>query len=108
MTCLKGRGMMKSIVTKHTNLCLICNSPVNDTHHLVMGNSRRKLADEDGLVVPLCRLCHDEIHKKSYVAAEFSRICGQLAYEKHLIATEGVTEDEARDRFRQRYGKSFI
>lgn len=99
---------MESIVTKHMNLCIICNSPVSDIHHLVMGKGRRKLADEDGLIVPLCRLCHDEIHKNSYAANELSKICGQLAFEKHLIAMEGISEDEARERFRKRFGKSYI
>ena len=36
-------------------------------------------------------------------------IIGQLAWEKHYIVEhEDVSEDDARDAFRKRYGKSYL
>lgn len=34
-------------------------------------------------------------------------IIGQLAFEKHCVA-EGMTEPDAREKFRERYGKSYL
>ena len=41
------------------------------------------------------------------MAEKMSKIIGQLAYEKKQVV-EGRTEDEAREDFRERYGKSFL
>lgn len=101
---------MKSILTKYTDNCIICGMPIDEIkncHHLVFGRGMRNLADEDGLTLPMCPFCHDELHKKSSVAAEMSRICGQLAFEKSLCE-KGVSADNAREYFRKRYGKSYL
>lgn len=98
---------MKSILTKYTENCIICGMPTETEHHLVFGRGMRNLADEDGLTLPMCPFCHDELHKKSSVAAELSRICGQLAFEKSLCE-KGVRAEVARERFRKRYGKSYL
>lgn len=98
---------MKSIVTKYTNNCAICGSPNVDPHHLIFNRALKKLSDEDKLLLPMCRICHEELHTKSSVAAELSRICGQLAYEKALCE-KGVSGDDAREEFRKRYGVSYL
>lgn len=95
------------MITKYEKNCAICGTPVDraDTHHLLMG-SLRHLADDDGLYIPICRICHTELHQNT-IATELSKICGQLAYEKHKVA-EGLTEDEAREAFRFRYQRSYL
>lgn len=101
---------MKSILTKYTENCIICGMPIEEIkncHHLIFGRGMRNLANEDGLTLPMCPFCHDELHKKSSVAAELSRICGQLAFEKFLCE-KGVSADNAREYFRKRYGKSYL
>jgi len=101
---------MKSILTKYTENCIICGMPIEEIkncHHLIFGRGMRNLADEDGLTLPMCPFCHDELHKKSSVAAELSKICGQLAFEKSLCE-KGVSADNAREYFRKRYGKSYL
>ena len=40
-------------------------------------------------------------------AEKLSKIAGQLAWEKHCVAS-GHTEDEARELFRKRYGRSYL
>lgn len=108
----------KSIVTKYSEICAFCGSPAQAMHHLVFGTSERKISDNDGLVLPVCNRCHNMnnqgkqntlvIHGNS--AAEImSKMIGQLAWEKHKIAlTPGMTEDEAREAFQKRYGRSYL
>lgn len=96
------------MITKYVNYCSLCGSPATEVHHLVLGNSLRKLAEQDGLKMPLCNNCHDVIHRGNQQANALSRICGQLLFEKNLIEKEGVTSDEAREKFRARYGRSYL
>lgn len=98
---------MESIVTEYTQNCIICGIATTEEHHFVFDRGNQMKANTDKIVAPMCRFCHDELHNKSCVAAELSRICGQLAWEKHEIATTGCTEREAREKFRLRYGKNY-
>ena len=103
---------MKSIVTNYTEYCLFCGTPTTTGHHLIFGRGMRKLADEDGLIIPCCDNCHtmnkvtNKIHDNP-MAEKMSKIIGQLAYEKHKVA-EGMTEEQARESFRKRYGQSYL
>ena len=83
--------------------CAICGKQKDDVHHLVFGTANRKLADEDQLVIPLCREHHELMHKQ----ATISRIIGQLMYERNKCA-QGYSIDAARQSFRNRYGKSYL
>lgn len=102
----------KSIVTEYSRNCAICGRPCVTEHHLVFGGALRKLAEEDGLKLPVCDYCHTQnavsqrIHNNS-VAERLSKIAGQLAYEKHAVAG-GATEAESRELFRKRYGGSYL
>lgn len=88
---------MDSIITEYNSYCLLCGTPCyNDTHHLLCG-SDRKHADEDGLVIPVCRKCHAFIHNHPQ-ALVMSKIIGQLAYER----------EHTRDEFRARYRHSYL
>lgn len=103
---------MKSIVTNYTEYCLFCGRPTTTEHHLVFGRGMRKLADEDGLVIPCCDDCHtmNEATRKIHdniMAEKMSKIIGQLAYEKRKVA-EGMTEEDARASFRKRYTHSYL
>lgn len=87
---------MDSIITEYKDFCIICGKPKEDIHHLLIG-SDRKHADEDGLVVPICRECHTFIHNHPQ-AVVMSKIIGQLAYER----------EHTRDEFRSRYRHSYL
>ena len=103
---------MKSIITEYTENCLLCGKPNAVQHHLIFGNSSRGLADEDELIIPLCNECHtsglliSRIHDNP-CAEKLSKMLGQMAYEKHLVA-DGKSEKQARECFRKRYGRSFL
>ena len=87
---------MNSKITEYTEYCLICGTPSTDPHHCLSGSDRRH-ADEDGLVIPVCRACHRFIHDNPK-ALTMSKIIGQLAYEK----------EHTRDEFRARYRHSYL
>lgn len=98
---------------KYLKYCAFCGKPLsqNTQHHLLFGSARQK-AEEDGLKMPACDNCHtmnrnaEKIHG-NVMAEKLSKMLGQMAYEKHKVA-EGLTETEAREEFRRRYGKSYF
>ena len=54
--------------------CELCGRWTNlETHHLMNGNGLRKRADEDGLVIKVCRDCHNKIHANSALRLELKR-----------------------------------
>ncbi|MBR3645700.1 MAG: hypothetical protein IKN54_04715 [Lachnospiraceae bacterium] len=123
----------KSSLTKYMDYCLICGKPRQATHHILSGIANRKLSDNDRITMPLCYEHHTG-KRGIHTIREFevlAKIIGQLAWEKNRIATElskyKALEnptgkdwnknmpifyeqicDEAREAFRQRYGKSLL
>lgn len=93
------------MITKYENYCLICGRPRTEVHHLIMGTSGRKLADEDGLTIPLCNKCHNDMHMNT-TCNQLSKILGQMAWEKEFYRRGH--EGDAREAFRKRFGKSYI
>lgn len=94
------------MITKYDGYCLICGKPRTDIHHLCFGNSKRPLADQDGLTIPLCRTCHEKMHNQKELQAA-SHIIGQLFYERNMCIA-GMDADGARESFRDRYGVSYL
>ena len=90
--------MKESIIAGgDSKYCFICNRVATDRHHCLHG-SYRKLADEDGLTVNLCRECHQILHDKG-INDKSLQMTAQMSWEKHY----GSRED-----FMKRYGRSFI
>lgn len=99
------------MITEYANFCLLCGTPRTDIHHLVFGVAKRKLADQDGLTMPLCDSCHRAIHQGKMQT--LSKIIGQLAWEKDYLIKEGNfpfkdPNKMARESFRKRYSESFL
>jgi len=91
---------MESIVhTTNKELCFFCGQWATDLHHCIHGTANRKLADQDGLTVMLCRRCHMNLHDKGTCDRELQRIA-QKAWMDH----NGKTADD----FIKRYGKSYL
>lgn len=94
--------MGKSIIEKDSKFtCWMCGSfGHTELHHCFHGTSRRKKADEDGMVLHLCRECHRKVHEcpesgyddyiKSYAEEYWCRYYKKTTYD-----------------FIQRYGKSY-
>jgi len=111
---------LKSILTTYTELSAFSTRIKECDHHLISGSGLRKLADEDGLILPLTNDEHNtgsitnRIHDNP-AAEKLSKMLGQVAYEKEFYRTtlealqeidEG--EDPAREVFRERYGISYL
>lgn len=91
-------------------LCAICGKPMTETHHLIYGSSQRRLADEDGLTMSLCRECHKNIHYKSKLG-QLSKMFGQLMYEYWWLADFGDADTIvklAKENYIERYGRSYL
>ena len=82
--------MSKSTIQdeKYSGYCFFCGKPALHEHHCVFGNGLRKLADEDGLKVTTCDYCHT---------------LGNVLNRVH----DNPTLEDARERFRKRYGRSY-
>lgn len=105
---------MDSIVTKFNDICFFCGKPAECEHHLVCGTTNRELSEQDGLKVPSCNKCHnmgrkDEKIHGNVMAEKLSKMLGQAIWEKEYCRKHvGCTDEEVRETFRKRYGKSFI
>ena len=87
---------MRSIMWQK-NECYICGRTTDlQLHHCLHGTANRKLADEDGLTVPLCVKCHTDLHDHGYYDKDL-----QMRAMWKWCSYYGRTPDE----FRQRYGK---
>ena len=96
------------MITNYEDYCIICGKPRTDVHHLVFGNAKRRLADTDGLTMPLCREHHEQMHNDKGMQV-MSHIAGQLFYERNMCAVGSTfTPEESREEFRKRYGVSYL
>lgn len=110
---------MKSRVTEYEQYSAFSGRPSECSHHLIFGNGRHNLADQDGLTIGLTNDEHNisktgtinQIHDNS-AAEHLSKIAGQLAWERnYLIDKYGDFDElsrECREAFRKRYGESYL
>ena len=113
--------MTHSIITKFENISSFSGDfPPECRHHCIFGRGLRELAEADGLWIPLMNREHNlspkgtiyQIHGNP-AAEKLSKMLGQVAWEKHYIAEKyslpfDDIEAEAREAFKERYGKSFL
>ena len=92
--------MKESIIARTSEYCYICAKYGNlEKHHCLHGTANRRLADEDGLFVWLCRNCHTRLHDKG-IGDKGLQIVAEKAWMQHY----GKTEED----FIKRYGKNYI
>ena len=111
--------MSKSILTKYDQYSVFSGSPKECDHHLIFGNSMRKIADNEKLTIPLTNAEHNlssvgtinQIHGNP-AAEKLSKMLGQVAFEKEyyrsLVCGKNNENDPAREEFRKIFGKSFL
>lgn len=88
---------MKSILQTDDQRCFWCGVNIHgnlEWHHVYNGPNRR-LADQDGLTVRLCRECHRTVHRDPMMRADLRHIAHQAWLERY-----GTQEE-----FRARYGR---
>ena len=102
---------MKSTVTNIQDTCALCGNLAGHEHHLICGTANRNKSEQFGLKMGLCVRCHDFIHAYG-PAMKLSKMLGQAIFERNyyrdLYYEMNREEDEARDRFRELFGKSFL
>lgn len=104
----------KSIIVENDCWSAISGQRAECRHHLIFGNGKRNLAEEDGIWIPLTNSEHNmgelvrRIHENP-MAENLSKIAGQLAWESEYYRTHSeMPEFWARQHFRARYGKSYL
>lgn len=69
-----------SIMTKDYEHCYICGLQATEMHHIFHG-ADKKLSEETGCMVPLCRRCHERVH---HVGGEYDRMLKECAQRTYL------------------------
>lgn len=87
-----------SILTDNLDVCYICKNKRDDLHEIFMG-AKRLVSIRYGLVLPLCRLHHSEMHNNSEMYLKWLKK-GQLVFMKHYNKTA--------DEFRAIFGKNYL
>lgn len=62
-----------SIMTDDNFSCYVCGRPAAEWHHVLHG-ADKKLSETTGLMVPLCRDCHNKVH---HVGGELDKMLKQ-------------------------------
>lgn len=90
------KSIMQNLAVKK---CYICQREgIVEAHHCLHG-ARRRLADEDGLIVNLCVKHHRQLHDKGIGDKALEKEA-ELAWMRHNLAEE--------EEFIARYGRSFL
>lgn len=79
---------MKSIIQKNRE-CYFCGNRFTDMHHVRLGNCSRKKAEEYGLYIYLCRICHMELHinetlKRSVQQHAQKKLEDEIGHEEYM------------------------
>ena len=93
---------MKSILQSDDTYCFYCGGWATDRHHVIGGShSNRVYCDEDGLVIRVCRRCHDKLHS----SADLSHRLRKLAQEKWEARSSA---ENPRKEWMKRYGRNYL
>lgn len=69
-----------SIITDDYGRCYMCGAPAVDYHHIFHA-SNKKISEDTGCMVPLCRKCHERVH---HVGGEYDRMLKVEAQRAYL------------------------
>lgn len=72
-----------SILTNNLEVCYICDKRKKDDLHEVFPGCNRKKSMEWGMVIPICRICHDEWDINEELRKEIQIKSQKLFEEKH-------------------------
>lgn len=87
-----------SIFTDNLNVCYICKNKKDDLHEIFMG-AKRLISIRYGLVLPLCRLHHLEMHNDAETRLKWLKL-GQKKAMKHY--------DWDIDKFIEIFGRNYL
>lgn len=102
---------MSDSIISNVKECYFCGSQYGlERHHCIKGNANRRLAEEDGLWINLCRFHHSKLHGKD--GHEMDMALKKLAEwawleQRHYIH-RGIPTDEGIEAWIKRYGKNYL
>lgn len=82
---------------KSSNECWFCNNRACDMHHVFNGPLRSK-SEVYGAVIPLCRECHEIVHKRADV-----RLRIKAEFQRKIMQENGMSLDEFVQEFHKNY-----
>ena len=95
---------MSESLLSNEKRCVVCSATVDlHRHHIFFGDPNRKLSEEDGC---WCWLCAKH-HNGSNFGVHFDREL-DLVLKKRCQKVWEEAHNGDRDRFRRRYGKSYL
>ena len=105
----------KSIITKWMQYCMVCGKPREHVHHALYNTGKRKLADSDKLLMPLCQYHHEDskngVHNNMGMKT-LSQALAEACWERQWIAEHCENPEEileqAREAFKQRYSEFYL
>ena len=116
-------GDKESIVTKWMQYCMVCGKPREHVHHALYNVGKRKLADEDKLLLPLCAYHHEDskngVHNNAGMKV-MSQALAQAIWQRQYLAEKLASEEnlghqsaddwieESANAFKQRYGEFYL
>ena len=74
-----------SILTDNYEVCAVCGAKAVDMHHVFHG-ADKKISEETGCMLPLCRSCHNRVHHNG---GELDRELKEEAQRIYLIKVFG-------------------
>lgn len=85
-----------SVLTKDLEHYYICKHKKEDLHELI-GGKNRKISMQYGLVIPLCRKCHETIENDETLKEKWHKVA-QKEFKKHYKS----------ENFVQIFGKNYL
>lgn len=86
-----------SILTSNLRVCYICNKRKKDDLHEIFGGSNRQKSMIWGLVIPVCRECHNEWDVNEKLRKKIQQ-----------KAKEEFKKRNTKDKFIEEFGKNYI
>lgn len=102
---------MRSVIQIDDDRCFVCQMAMGtEWHHLFPGVPNRKLSEQDGMKILVCRHCHDELHfgKKSGELMDKYQRLGQEKWEAFYGPGLLLQGKSPRDEFIHRYGRNWL
>lgn len=90
--CNRSRKLSKrekerySILYRDLSKCAVCGSKRSDLHEVFEG-SYRQASIKYGMVIPVCRLCHQKMHQSKTFAMYY-----KIQFEKEFLKTHTLDE----------------
>lgn len=90
--------------------CFYCGDSRNLESHHIFGGPDRKVSEKYGLKVWLCNYHHTGSEFSVHHNRDFAQLLHEVGQRKweHDRIEEGLTPEEARDRFRREFRKSYL